>query len=474
MLRATFWTVAAYSLFKTVALAEEEQYQPKSKLYAGFLAALIIVSMIITGILQQVMIFLILISPTLFLLFFIPWALIFLPLILVQKRINTYWQHRLGSKLVESPFTSRDYVVLALGGLVIASIMYTLIRINSLTAQLKEPSAAYDGLEASLQITPTISTPTPARTPTPTLKAENTSTIDAGHLPVKGDPNAPVTIVEFGSFQCPYCKRVHEEALKDIDKWYIQTGKVKLAFRHSPLTMVYPSAQRAGEASECANEQQKFWEYHDILFAEQDNWSKKATSEELNDTLTEYAKRLNLDTTTFRDCLVTGKFQENVTKDDTAAFAIAGGVTPTFYINGQKIEGAHPFTTFAEAIEAALNPGQASKEVDSTLKGKWSGQVRQTDARGASEYDVVIELKPGNKNQVVGTSTYPSLQCGGDLYLLETKPKNGLIVEEKITSGKDKCVNSVKLALGLGTDDKLTYYFEDGAIIGQGYLDHIR
>lgn len=97
-------------------------------------------------------------------------------------------------------------------------------------------------------------------------------TVNNGHLPLLGKKSAKVTIVEFSDFQCPFCKQFFTDTLSQLTKEYIDTGKVKLYYRQFPLTSIHPNAQIAAEAAECANEQGKFWEFHDILFTNQASW----------------------------------------------------------------------------------------------------------------------------------------------------------------------------------------------------------
>jgi len=103
---------------------------------------------------------------------------------------------------------------------------------------------------------------TPART-----------TIAKGTLPILGKNSAPVTIVEFSDFQCPFCRSFFMNTYPKLKKDYIDSGKARLLFRHFPIPATHPNAPKAHEASECANEQGKFWEYHDLLFREQQIWS---------------------------------------------------------------------------------------------------------------------------------------------------------------------------------------------------------
>lgn len=113
------------------------------------------------------------------------------------------------------------------------------------------------------------------RSPLTPEEASGSAQVDVanGKLPVLGKDSAKLTIVEFSDFQCPFCESFFTGTYPQLKKNYIDTGKVKLAFRHYPLTGIHPNAQRAHEAAECANEQGKFWEYHDLLFKLQQNWS---------------------------------------------------------------------------------------------------------------------------------------------------------------------------------------------------------
>jgi protein-disulfide isomerase/plastocyanin len=169
---------------------------------------------------------------------------------------------------------------------------------------------------------------------------------------VKGDVNAPVTIIEFSDFECPFCGKYVAETYPQIVKDYIETGKVKYVFRDFPLDF-HPSAQKAAEAAECAGEQGKYWEMHDVLFENQDALGV--------DTLKMYAVSLGLDTVEFDNCLDSGAMAEEVLADlaDGQAYGVSG--TPGFFINGKLLSGAQPFEAFKQEIEAALV--EASGEV---------------------------------------------------------------------------------------------------------------
>mgnify|MGYP001596113076 FL=1 len=161
----------------------------------------------------------------------------------------------------------------------------------------------------------------------------------------KGNPDAPVTIVEFSDFECPFCAAFYQNTLPQIEENYIKTGKVKLVFRDFPLPF-HANAQKAAEAAECAGEQGKFWEMHNMIFDNQE-------AIEIVD-LKQNGKSFGLDIATFNDCLDLGKYADEVKKDmnDGAVAGVAG--TPTFFINGEKVVGAQPFEVFKEVIEMKL------------------------------------------------------------------------------------------------------------------------
>ena len=159
----------------------------------------------------------------------------------------------------------------------------------------------------------------------------------------EGNPGAPVTIVEFGDFQCPFCGRV-EPTLNNLLKKY--EGKVKLAFRDFPLSSIHPHAEPAAEASRCAEEQGKFWPMHDAMYADQ----SKLTEADLIETAT----RLGMNQRSFASCLKSGKYKAEI-QQDVAAGASAGVTgTPAFFINGRYLEGSVPQAQFEKIIESDL------------------------------------------------------------------------------------------------------------------------
>jgi protein-disulfide isomerase/uncharacterized membrane protein/rhodanese-related sulfurtransferase len=159
-----------------------------------------------------------------------------------------------------------------------------------------------------------------------------------------GNLQAPLTVVEFGDFECPSCG-LSEAAVRQIRAQY--GDRIRLVFRQFPLRKIHPQAEKAAEASECAAEQGKFWEAIDKLYAEQTDLSLKA--------LKRYAGELGLDQGRFNQCLDGGEMVSRVNQDlaDGRALGVRG--TPTFFIGGESIEGALNFTQLSQLIDRGLN-----------------------------------------------------------------------------------------------------------------------
>lgn len=162
---------------------------------------------------------------------------------------------------------------------------------------------------------------------------------------IRGKDSAKVTLIEYSDFQCPYCSR-HEETLKQIEAKY--PNDVRLVYRHFPLSSLHPFAQKAAEASECANAQGKFWEMHDKLFA-----IAQTTAGLSIDAMKNAAKELKLDTNKFNNCLDKGEMTAKVAKSYQDGMAAGVSGTPATFINGKILEGAVPLEQFEPMIKAA-------------------------------------------------------------------------------------------------------------------------
>lgn len=163
-----------------------------------------------------------------------------------------------------------------------------------------------------------------------------------------GNENAPVTIIEFSDYQCPFCERFYSNTLPSLKKEYIDTGKVKLVYRDFPLSF-HENAQKAAEAAETARElggDDAYWKMHDKIFENQGALSRED--------LIAYAKQISLDDKKFTGLLDSSKYRNEVQKDfaDGQSAGVQG--TPTFFVNGRILVGAQPFEAFKQIIEEEL------------------------------------------------------------------------------------------------------------------------
>ena len=182
----------------------------------------------------------------------------------------------------------------------------------------------------------------PAAAPGAPAAAPTVANINIDGAPVKGPKNAPVTIVAFSDFQCPFCSRV-VPTLKEIEKQY--EGKVRVAFKHQPLPF-HNNARIAAAASMAANEQGKFWDMHDKMFANQGALDRA--------NLERYAEELKLDMGKFKAALDSNKFEAQISKDSSEGSQIGANGTPTFFINGRQLVGAQPLESFKAIIDDEL------------------------------------------------------------------------------------------------------------------------
>lgn len=182
--------------------------------------------------------------------------------------------------------------------------------------------------------------------------------ISADDDPIIGDPDAPITIIEFSDFECPFCARFHVQTLPALLDEYIDQGKVKLVFRDFPIQGIHPNAVPAAVAANCANDQGNFRGMHDIIFENQNEWSNQETADALM-TFSQYAAEIQIDQETFDSCLTSGKHIQEIQKDlqDGREYGVSG--TPGFFVGNDQIgfvelKGAQPFESFKKVIDAQL------------------------------------------------------------------------------------------------------------------------
>ncbi len=190
----------------------------------------------------------------------------------------------------------------------------------------------------------------------PTQDAEEVAlslfTVNAS--PYLGDDNAPITLVEFGDYQCFFCNKFFHETEGNILKNYVETGKVKIIFKD--FTIIGPDSVAAAHASHCANDQGKFWEYHDTLY---NNWAGENNGWASLDNLTKFANDIQLDQETFVKCMNDGKYQQRVIANNNDARTLGLTGTPAFFVIGPdnqitKIGGAQPYDVFERLFESEL------------------------------------------------------------------------------------------------------------------------
>ena len=174
--------------------------------------------------------------------------------------------------------------------------------------------------------------------------------VDVGHLPAKGNPNAKVKVVEFGDFRCPFCDRFFKDTEPQLLKEYIDTGKIAFYFRQYQFLGV--ASVVAGNAAECANEQGRFWTFHDYLYQNQP--SESDTSMYTVDNMTKVAGQLGLDSSQFKSCLASQKYGQKVQDDLVAGQQSGVNGTPTTFVNRKSLVGAQPYATFKALIDEEL------------------------------------------------------------------------------------------------------------------------
>jgi protein-disulfide isomerase len=202
-----------------------------------------------------------------------------------------------------------------------------------------------------------IQKPQPAAVAPARVAAAIGATVSLAGTPAKGRADAPVTVVEFSDFQCPFCARHVRDTIPLLDREYIETGKVRYVYRNLPIESIHPNAFKAAEAAACANEGGRFWPLHARFFANQRTLAPAQ--------LGGHAAAVGLDAAAFGQCLSSGRFTTKVRKDisDGSALGISG--TPAFLIGRTvpgnttlKVDaylyGAKPFASFKHEIDKLL------------------------------------------------------------------------------------------------------------------------
>ncbi|MDC0605285.1 DsbA family protein [Nitrosopumilus sp.] len=168
--------------------------------------------------------------------------------------------------------------------------------------------------------------------------------------PIMGDPNAPITILEWGDYQCTFCYKFHQNTLDVINEEFIETGKVKVIFKDFPLNG--PDSKLASEASYCAHDQDKYWEYHDQLY---ENWAGERTGWITRESLSKFAESINLEIVEFNKCLDENKYENKINSIYEFGNEIGIDATPSFLVFNDekiiKIRGNQPLEVFLKTFD---------------------------------------------------------------------------------------------------------------------------
>lgn len=190
--------------------------------------------------------------------------------------------------------------------------------------------------------------------PEPKVSAEAMEVFTGNGSPYLGDSNAPITLVEFGDYQCFYCNKFFHETEPNIVADYVNTGKIKIIFKD--FTIIGPNSISAAHAAHCADDQGKFWEYHDELY---NNWAGENNGWAAPENLIKFAQNVDLNEEEFNQCMNSGKYQQMVSASSTDARNLGITGTPAFFVIGPdnqitRIPGAQPYEVFSGLFEEEL------------------------------------------------------------------------------------------------------------------------
>ncbi len=254
--------------------------------------------------------------------------------------------------IAPSNTSNRKWIILAIGGG--CALIACVVVAAAIAFAVLAPTTGKVFSSITVIITPTLQTSNPLNTPQISVPSNVVIPQPRQHPQADGnkmgDPNAPVKIIEYADFQCPYCMHYWEQTEPQIIQTYIATGKVYYEYR-SVGGFIGPESAAAAEAAYCAGDQNRFWEYHDVLFA---NWTGENAGDFSTDRLKQYASLIGLNLDQFEICIVNDDHADQIQQDVADAKADGIRATPSFIINGQLLEGAQPFSAFQQAIDAAL------------------------------------------------------------------------------------------------------------------------
>ena len=241
---------------------------------------------------------------------------------------------------------------LLLGTITLVVSMAACARTEATPAATAGPATAGDNVVATAG---SVQQPRDASTPGGLTDSVSTAA-DRGRI--RGSATAPIWLVEVSDFQCPYCKQWHDQSFATIDREFVQTGKVRLAYLNFPLSSIHKNARAASEAAMCASVQGKFWPLHESLFTTQTRWSALGNPMPVFDSL---AVAAGANAATWRECMTSHATLPLIEADRDRSSRAGVQSTPTFFIGDRKLEGAYPVDSFRVAIEAAIAKARGPK-----------------------------------------------------------------------------------------------------------------
>lgn len=230
------------------------------------------------------------------------------------------------------------------------------------TAAITPGPTTLNGLRAAEGDPPPASGTPGQPIPTPTAVVEqNTGPVTAimqaleltgEKYAAEGDPNAPITVIEFSDYGCPFCRRYASTTYPIIKQEYIDTGKIYYVFKDFPIAQLHPQAHIAAEAAECSGEQGKYWVMHDTLFNAPSEWD--TTEETARAVFAGYAQDLGLDTVRFDDCMAQGRYRPGIATNMAEGRRMGVTGTPTFIVNGKLLVGAQTAEIFQRVLDREI------------------------------------------------------------------------------------------------------------------------
>lgn len=252
----------------------------------------------------------------------------------MDQHEHTKHEHKKSRNSSDHVTVSKQTIITALLTVV---VLISLLNVYS-TWTLHSKFETLGGTGGTIAAAPSPTAPTPTA---PAVPVDVSSDDDA----VRGDIDAPIEIIEFSDYECPFCARFYSDTLGQLESEYVDKGLVKIVYRDFPLSF-HPQAQKAAEAAECAGEQGKYYEMHDLLFGSGVTGGVA--------TFKGYAGQLGLNQAEFDSCLDSGEMAAEVAADSKAGAAAGVSGTPSFFVNGVKLVGAQPFAAFKSVIDQQL------------------------------------------------------------------------------------------------------------------------